>query len=250
MTGLQYLDENLKSLIVRIIDEYHLDIFHMEDNTDGITYGPGIYFCNAFSDDFSIINFVTINGQLAINIESSKLECNRVKIHESKCYKANNAALIHANFIESVYFMKWMHDNNLVYFTKENKQSNIIPIYDENNYVPNFEQANWIISSDSISDFILSHYNSRIIPSPYLISYYHNGFKTEEQINYEEQLENTKKSLKIASFANWIAIAVGIISLLFSVILTTCCESTINSDQYKELIKTIDTNGQITNEIL
>ena len=221
MTGLQYLDDNLKGLIDRIITNYQLDIHYIEDDTEGVTYGPGIYFCSVFSDDFSLINFVTINGQLAINIESSKLEYNSTNTAERECYKANNAALIHANFMESVYFMKWMHENNLIYFTKENKKT-VITAIDKINHTPNFEQANWIIDSDFISNFIFVHYNSRIIPSPYLISYYKQGFKTEEQIQYEKQLEFTAESLTIAKRANCIAILVGIISLFISVILEKC----------------------------
>lgn len=248
MTGLQYLDDNLKSLIERIIDGYHLDFHYMEDDTEGITYGPGIYFNNAFSDDFTLISFETNKGKLAINIESSKLEYNSWKIAERNNYKANNAALLHANFMESVHFVKWLAANDLIYFTKENKHQNGISECKTSNYVPHYSQANWIIGSDTICEFILSHYNSRIIPSPYLISFYNNGYKTDEQLQYEAQIEISKQALKRAKHGIIISIIISCASLLASYIFAKYVDSTINEVQHNELIEAIKYHGKTTNE--
>lgn len=243
MTGLRYLDDNLKGLIDRIITNYLVDIQDMEDDTQGITYGPGIYFNNAFSDDFTLINFETNKGKIAINIESSKLEYNSWKVAERNNYKANNAALLHANFMESVHFMKWLGENDLIYFTKENKHHNRIPECKANNYEPHYSQANWIIDSDSICEFILSHYNSRIIPSPYLISFYNNGYKTDEQLQYDAQIQISRKALKRAKQGIIISIIISCASLLASYIFAKYVDSTINEGQHNELIEAIKYHG-------
>lgn len=248
MTGLQYLDDNLKGLIDRIITSYQLDIHHMEDDTEGVTYGPGIYFNDAFSDDFTIIHFETKNGKLAINIESSRLEYNSWKVTERNNYKTNNAALLHANFMESVHFMKWLAANDLIYFTKENKRLSGIPEFKASNYVPHYSQANWIIGSDTICEFILSHYNSRIIPSPYLISFYNNKYRTDEQLQYDAQIQISKQALKRAKQGIIISIIISCASLLASYFFAKYVDSTFNEEQHNELIEAIKYNGKITNE--
>lgn len=243
MTGLQYLDDNLKGLIDRIITNYQLDIHYMEDDTEGVTYGPGIIYNNAFSDDFTLIHFETKNGKLTINIESSKLEYNSWKVTERNNYKTNNAALLHANFMESIHFMKWLAANDLIYFTKENKRFNVIPEFDASNYVPHYSQANWIIGSDTICEFISSHYNSRIIPSPYLISFYNNGYRTDEQLQYDTQIKISKRALKRAKHGIIISIIIGCASLFSSYLFAKCVDSTIKEEQHNELIEAIKNHG-------
>lgn len=231
MIGLTYLNSHLKDLIVRIIDSYQLDLHYMENGIESITYGPGIYFCNVFSDDYNIITIEADNKRVVIHIESSKLECgDDYNKTERDIFAANNGALIHAKFIESACFIKWLAENNLIYLTKEN--NNIQDIPTKSDYTPNFRDVRWRIGSESLSNFILSHYNSRILPSQYLISFTKNGFRTDEQIRYESQLKISQKSLeeshtanivakqslRVARRANRIAIAVAIITIIVSIV--------------------------------
>ena len=57
---------------------------------------------------------------------------------------------------------------------------------------------------------------SFIIPSLELIQIVENNFKTIEEIQYEEQLNISKKALNVANKANYIALGIGIVSIILS----------------------------------
>lgn len=248
MEGLRYLSDNMKDLIRRIIDIYQIDRWTLENEYEGIIQSLGLHFSNVLSDDNSNISFFANKDKIGITIESNKLQWDQLNNSEEKeSYATNQSAIIHADCIERLYFIKWLSDNNLVYFTREH--NDFIDIPKEIGHSPQGIFRNWIISSDILKEFIITHYKSRIIPSTYLISFA-KDFKTLEQIEYEEQLKISNKALKRAKLANWIAISLGVISILISAILAICVPVNIHNQQHKELIEAVKYNGKTQNEKL
>lgn len=246
MEGLRYLSDNMKDLIRRIADKYQIDRWTLKNEYEGIIQILGLHFSDVLSDDDSNISFFATEDKIGITIESGKFQWDKLNNSDEKeSYAANQSAIIHADCIEQLYFLKWLSDNNLVYFTREHNDFKDIP--KEIGHSPQGIFRNWIISSDILKEFIITHYKSRIIPSLYLISFA-KEFKTPEQIEYEEQLKISKKALKRAKLGNWIAISIGVISILISVILAKYVPVDINDQQHKELIEAIKYIGKTENE--
>lgn len=85
------------------------------------------------------------------------------------------------------------------------------------------------LRSKKIYDTLAQFHNCRIIPSPQLISYCDNGFKTPEQ-----------RRFRITSITAWIAIVVSIlIGIGSSLFRGTTTTVEINSSQIESIIKTI-----------
>lgn len=76
---------------------------------------------------------------------------------------------------------------------------------------------------------------SIIYPLPLAASYVDNGFKTDEQLNLESQLSDTKASLKWAKRTFWITVG----ALIATLAIAKCGHQTIDENQLNNLIDSI-----------
>lgn len=76
---------------------------------------------------------------------------------------------------------------------------------------------------------------SLIYPLPLAASYVDNGFKTDEQLNLESQLSDTKASLKWAKRTFWITVG----ALIATLVIAKCGHQTIDEAQFNYLIDSI-----------
>lgn len=203
MSILSHIDDNLKQLISRIIDEYQMQLHYMEDCTEFFHGNPGIHFGDAFSNAYTLIHLTTCCDKLAIIIDSYKVKPEFNNLQDNINYSTNNGAIIHAEFIQAISFLKSLYDNGYIFFTEDNSKNKSIPIYQS--AADNSNCPVWTINSELLTNFAKQHFFANIIPSPALISFYRNDFKNDEQLRYEKQLEISNQSLEEAHIANLVA---------------------------------------------
>lgn len=145
--------------------------------------------------------------------------------------------------IQSLFFVKKLYDNGLILILKggDDKLGGVDD--DITKSIPHFLKHN------SLLHFLEKSCYSEIIPTSELITLCNNNFKDAEQIRYENQVQISFAALKRAKRSNYIAISIGLLTLITSAILTKCVNTTINEGQHKELIETIKNhhNGETEN---
>lgn len=152
----------------------------------------------------------------------------------------------HSHFnriIQSLFFVKKLYDNGLIMILKSSDDVIDGVVDDITKSIPHF------FKHKTLLQFIEDSYLSEIIPTSELIDLYKNDFKNKDQIRYENQLNISIASLKRARISNYIAIVIGMLTLLASVLLTKCIDTRIDLNQHNELIEMIKSlnNGKIEN---
>lgn len=98
--------------------------------------------------------------------------------------------------------------------------------------------------------------NSIIYPTTELEQYVNRGFKTQDDIKFEAQQNDTKQSIRIARWGIFIAIILGLLGLI-ATYLSIKTPITINQEQYNSIIENVKLNtipetinAKITNDTL
>lgn len=94
--------------------------------------------------------------------------------------------------IFSLYFIKELYDNKLIYANKLGDDE-----IDGVTGGPQISIPHFFKDAEMIN-FLKASYYAEIIPSPYLIELVANGFLSKEDIQYREQLQISNKALEIA----------------------------------------------------
>ena len=204
MSILSHLDNNQKLLIERIITEYQMQLHYMEDCTEFYHGYPGIRFSNVFDDNYTVFTLSMYSDKLAIIVDSYKINPSFNNPNDNYNYSANNGVIIYAKFIQLLSFLKSLYDNGYIFFLDDDSKDKL---YHIEGFDPTKDRTNsfWIINSEYLNTFVKQHFLSNIIPSPALISFANNGFRTEDQLRYEKQLLLSNNSLEEAKKSNIIA---------------------------------------------
>lgn len=98
--------------------------------------------------------------------------------------------------------------------------------------------------------------NAIIYPTTELEQYVNRGFKTQDDVKFEAQQNDTKQSIRVARWGIFIAIILGLLGLL-ATYLSTKTPITLNQEQYNSIIENVRLNTipetvdvKITNDTL
>lgn len=157
--------------------------------------------------------------------------------------------------IFSLYFIKELYDNKLIYINKLGDDEIDGVTGSPHQSIPHFFKDAEMIS------FLKASYYAEIIPSPYLIELVANDFLSKEDIQYREQLQISNTALEIAKQSlkesrksqKWtiiISIVICILSVLASLTIAKYIPLALDDDSIEKienLINHNNNNGKTTN---
>jgi hypothetical protein len=154
-----------------------------------------------------------------------------VFIHRTENQRVDYSKLMNfrKELITAVYFIHYLNSEKLVYLLP-NSTSDI------NSYPEKNKEAVELI--DFISDL---EFNTRlselmgnfILPTEFLINYKKRGYKTPEELRFEETMNTSILGVKMAKRALYVTIAVGIIQIIIALVSNGFIMDFINS--FREL---------------
>lgn len=203
------LDKDTKDFISSIVDNYVLGKKYMAEGTNPYINTPGTQVHNIFG---------VFLGEHVFNISLHKENDSNVEIYyiyDPKLIKLKSGEdkydaeerflkIKKAEFIQKIYLLKTLHDSGYIFLVDDKDwdlfNTGKISENDKKRWSDNgIKYHREIIKSKVIFDFISQFHSSTIIPSPRLISYRNNKFRTPEQ-----------KRFSISSLISWFAIGVSI----------------------------------------
>lgn len=202
MTILDYLDETTQSVIELIVNQYQNDVAQYTNNSSTQVCRIGI--------DINSILKCRCNCVLK-QLESEngfvlmmKKDCPSLPtVKEQTYYRFNNSLIERTRALQIINFLKRLSDEGLILFTDTTDYKGF----------PKFkgmatEESGTIaclVDNKRLDNFIKAVYYSHIVPTESLVGYMRDGFKTKEQIRFEEQKRISEKSLQEAQIANQIS---------------------------------------------
>lgn len=204
------LDKDAKIFISSIVDNYVLGKKYLSDGSNPFIITPGTQVHNIFAE---------VLGKYVFNISLHKENDSDVEVYyifnPKLIDKNDNEDDYHAEerflkikkteFIYKITLLKSLFDSGYINLI-DDKNWNLfftgkITDYDKERWVKNgIHYRHEIIKSQMIFDFISQFHSCTIIPSPQLINYRYNRFRTPEQ-----------RRFRINSILSWIAIGVSIL---------------------------------------
>ena len=196
-----------KQLIQKIVDGFRETSRLIDEDKSTPHYGPGLMFRQLFYEDDCFINiFEGEHKSIAIELEFSKETDEGLSTGELIEKHAKFGGKKKSNFIEKLIYLKSLYENGLIYFSEERKENSKIslPFYTsslkkEEQFKDKMNYMTWFISYPSLYQFICRFYYSNVIPLSSLISFYDNGYVTEEEKRYNKQVQLSEESLRIAN---------------------------------------------------
>ena len=183
MINLDLLSQEEKNIIGQIVDGYDLSFERMKNDGIAMSDSPGLWL-------FSILyNFDESKNKCHISLSNKDGELAAdfyLKDYSDRNIFNQQVKLRKAEFMASAVFVYTLFKDNLIFF-EEDKEC-MMPKFEENTedkmrslHDDDFFHCTEIIRSQIIFDFINEFYWSKIIPSPNLIQYRNNKYKTPER---------------------------------------------------------------------
>lgn len=152
--------------------------------------------------------------------------------------------------------LKYLEDNGYILVTQK-ANAKLLPkqLYSHKKYI--YEDGKyWIKMGENCKGAILGskqllftdaallldrYANAIIYPTTELELYVKRGFKTEDDVKFEAQQSIAERSLKITKKSVWVAIAIGLASLIATYV-SVKAPITINEPQYNRIIESVRMN--------
>lgn len=251
--NLDNLDYESKTFISNIVDGYVKGKEHIKSGSNPYIDNPGMMVNNIFT---------TFSGKWIYNVIFHILEDSKIEIYYifSKSliqikdgeeeYDAIERLIkiIRSEIVHKISILQLLKDSGHIFFVDDKNcnffNSGKVTQHDKerwnNNGIKYYRDE---LKSKVLYEFLSQFSSSLIIPSPQLIDFRNNNFRTVEDRRFEEQHRLSENALKIARCSNIIAIVIGIISLLATCIITKCSSTKINEAQFLQIIETINNNN-------
>lgn len=203
MNPLENVNDNSKRVIKDIIETHRENQALIDKGKSSPHYLPGIIFSQLFSDEDCILNILQgENDTLALEIVFAKNGEDGLSMYEIMSKHEQFGGKKKYLFVEKLIYVMSLYNNGYIYFSEENNKGlpSFTTITERSEFFKN-EKLNimiWFIAYPSLFQFVRKFYYANIIPTTTLIEFYDNGYKTTEQIRYNEQAELNKKSLEIS----------------------------------------------------
>lgn len=204
MDPLFNINESSKSIIYTIVTEHENYKKLINDGCACPHAMPGITLSNLFHDNECMLNILEgFDGKLVLEIVFSKeddigLSNNKISINHSKF-----GGIKKFKFIEQLKYVMSLYENGYIYFSEEgNSEIPRINTITERSEFYKADSLNfmiWFIDYPSLNKFVKKFYYATVIPTTLLIDFYNNGYKTVDQIRYQEQMNINIESLRIAN---------------------------------------------------
>lgn len=201
MNPLENVNDNSRRVIKDIIETHRENQSLIDKGKSSPHYLPGIIFSQLFSDDDCILNILQgENETLALEIVFAKDGEDGLSMYEIMRKHEQFGGKKKYLFVEKLIYVMSLYDNGLIYFSEEDNKGlpSFTTITERSEFFKN-EKLNvmiWFIAYPSLFQFVRKFYYANIIPTTTLIDFYDNGYKTAEQMRYDEQNELNKKSLE------------------------------------------------------
>ena len=185
------LDKDAKDFLLLIVDNYVLGKKYMADGSNPYIIMPGTQVHNIFMD---------FSGKNVFNISLHKEDDANVEVYyvfDPNLIKPTNnedvfdaeerfLKIKKAEFIYKIFLLKSLHDSGYIFLVDDKEwdlfNSGKITDHDKKRWDDNgIKYHREVIKSKVLFDFISKFHGSTIIPSPQLISYKNNKFRTPEQ---------------------------------------------------------------------
>jgi hypothetical protein len=238
MKILDYLSANQRNLIKTIVHAFENSKKEFEKNGDNTPIN-GIFLKDAFNDTKYIISPCKYEGQLAIQVEHLACQNKNLDTITQMQYELKLQTIVQQSFIERLTFIERLWEHNLIIFTGNLDCK--LPEFRYNDSDKQFHKEHNIscllspINSKTYFEFISKYYMAQIIPSEYLIRFYHDGFITvdKHRFNLSQIMGYTGifVSIAIACASPWL--------------MTKCSSSKVDEEQFETIIK----QQQITDSI-
>lgn len=251
--NLDNLDYESKIFISTIVDGYVKGKQYMENGFNPYIDNPGMIVHNIFT---------TISGESVYNVIFHKLENSNIEVYyvfsknliqikdgeEEYDAVERLIKIMRAEVLYKISLLRFLKDSGSIFLIDDKNwnlfNSGKVTQHDKerwnNNGIKYYRDE---LKSEVLYEFLSQFSSSLIIPSPQLIDFRNNDFRTVETRRFEEQQCLSEKAIKIAKFSNKIAIVIGIISLLATCIITKCSSTKINETQFLQIIETINNNN-------
>lgn len=203
MNPLENVNDNSRRVIKDIIETHRENQSLIDKGKSSPHYLPGIIFSQLFSDDDCILNILQgENETLGLEIVFARDGEDGLSMYEIMRKHEQFGGKKKYLFVEKLIYVMSLYDNGLIYFSEEDNKGlpSFTTITERSEFFKN-EKLNvmiWFIAYPSLFQFVRKFYYANIIPTTTLIDFYDNGYKTAEQMRYDEQIELNKKSLEIS----------------------------------------------------
>ncbi len=242
MVHLDDLTIEEKNLIGQIVDGYLLSYKKMEEDSNSIYNSPGLFLFSLFYNYDELRNpcHITLsnrNGELAASFF--------IKDCPDNNYFFQQINLRKADFISRATFIETLFKYNLIFFEEDEECG--MPKYEEPTkdkhqklQKEGFSYHTEVIKSESIYCFINKYYWSHIIPSPNLILYRKQKYKTPEQRRHK---------INVIISGSGIVTAI-LIALVSPWLMTKCSHTAIEQRQVDSIINAIHSEKDEVNSNL
>ncbi|MDE5881053.1 MAG: hypothetical protein K2H60_04930 [Muribaculaceae bacterium] len=202
MTILDYTDDVTRSVIELIVNQYQNDIAQYTNNSCSQVCRIGIDINSILKDCCNCV-LKQLKSENGFVLMMQKDCPNLPTVKEQTYYRFNNSLIERTRALQIINFLKRLSDEGLILFTDTTDYKGF----------PKFEgmateesgTIACLVDNKRLDNFIKAVYYSHIIPTESLTGYMRDGYKTKDQIRFEEQKRISKKSLQEAKIANQIS---------------------------------------------
>jgi hypothetical protein len=123
------------------------------------------------------------------------------------------------DFITITYFIDYLYGEKLLYVTPLNENADQIPntiSWLEKNF--NHQTTELTINDVVLIKTLEKYYCKALIPTEYLVKYYKQECKTDEEIRFKDTMAIANEGVKKARTAIFVAIGIGVASILLTLI--------------------------------
>jgi hypothetical protein len=204
-----------KEVIYAIVNEYNQQRIHNSISSTKQIARIGIEFIKLFQSENSSISFVKLNSKVTIVLQSDLIK-SKSKNTKKRVTKASNiASLGYNDVIQIVSFTKQLEDENYLISTNDFSKAEL-PTISAISEVEDNENKVFIVVNDSkFSDLIEKYHYCNLVPTSALIDLFNNDYKTPEDIRFEKSQKTSAKSI-------YVAIGIGLASLVATFATSTC----------------------------
>lgn len=202
-----------KNIVKQIVETYKNNLEEYKQNENFVLYGTSLDWImyKHIQQKFSFCIDPQRNNVLSIVIKEMQYRKDHLQLPGKYASKyIRQCEYIQLQILHITQYIRQLEENRLIFVLKDPA------IEDNKNFIFEPDYHPFEIFHKELNQYVFDNLFSFIIPSLELIQIVENNFKTIEEIQYEEQLNISKKALNVANKANYIALGIGIVSIILS----------------------------------
>ena len=131
--------------------------------------------------------------------------------------RLTNSNRFRRNLMNLIYFADYLRDERLIYVVPQEPTTDNDKLeFPSTDYITHPHRVE--IDDNDLMRVLQIFQGKVLIPTEFLINYYKAGYKTPDEIRFGKAMKTSVEGVKMAKYALYVTIAIGIISCILSII--------------------------------